>query len=128
MQARVGHLRSPFRLAAARAAAVCCSASRALLPLPLPSAAPLGACGERAPRRTFFGQKFTVGEIVAVRREATGSRNAQAARQQRLIPGIIYGYDEDGNDKIDLVYVHEADLRREVNRMQDCFYNTLFDM
>jgi len=45
-----------------------------------------------------------------------------------MIPGIIYGYGEDGSDSADLVYIQEADLRREVNKRKDCFYNTLFDI
>lgn len=69
-----------------------------------------------------------MGEIHAIRREATGSREAQAARRKQLIPGIVYGYDEAGNDTTELIYVREADLRREVNKRKECFYNTLFDI
>jgi len=49
-------------------------------------------------------------------------------RQQHLIPGIIYGFDEDGKEEVQLVAVQEKELRREVNKRGDCFYNTLFDM
>jgi ribosomal protein L25 (general stress protein Ctc) len=88
----------------------------------------ISATALAAPRRQLFGQTFDVGEIKAIRRDAVGSRNAQAARRDHLIPGIIYGYGEDGSDSVDLVYIQEADLRKEVNKRKDCFYNTLFDM
>lgn len=82
----------------------------------------------RAPTRGIFGQSFEVGEIQAVRRNEVGSKNAQWARQHQLIPGIVYGYDEEGRDAVDLVYVKEQDLRREVNRRGRSFSNTLYDM
>lgn len=82
----------------------------------------------RAPSRGIFGQSFEVGEIQAVRRNEVGSKNAQWARQHQLIPGIVYGYDEEGRDAVDLVYVKEQDLRREVNRRGRSFSNTLYDM
>jgi len=69
-----------------------------------------------------------IGEINAFRRDADGSKHAQAMRQQHLIPGIIYGFDEDGKEEVQLVAVQEKELRREVNKRGDCFYNTLFDM
>jgi large subunit ribosomal protein L25 len=78
--------------------------------------------------RGLFGQTFEVGQITAIRRDGVGSFKAQAARQKGLIPGIVYGYDEEGNDKVELVYVREADLRKEVNKRKDCFYNTLYDI
>lgn len=74
------------------------------------------------------GMCVQVGTIQAITREQTGSRASQWARQQSLIPGIIYGYDEEGKDTVDLVYVREADLRTEVNKRGACFTNTLFDM
>ena len=80
-------------------------------------------------RRTLFGQSFEVGEIQAYRREKSGSRHAQWARQNKMIPGIIYGPDESGKRApVELVYVREADLRREVNKRSACFTNTLYDM
>lgn len=82
----------------------------------------------KLPRRGLFGQSFEIGEIQALRRETVGSRHAQWARQHKLIPGIVYGYDEEGRDNVDLVYVREQDLRREVNRRGLSFNNTLFDM
>lgn len=78
--------------------------------------------------RGIFGQSFEIGEIQAVRRNEVGSRHAQWARQHQLIPGIVYGYDEEGRDSVDLVYVKEQDLRREVNRRGRSFSNTLYDM
>lgn len=89
----------------------------------LTAASPVGCS-----RRGFFGQSFEVGEIHATRREATGSKRAQAARREHLIPGIIYGYDGAGADSIEVINVAESDLRREVNRRKDCFYNTLYDI
>ena len=57
-----------------------------------------------------------VGHIEALERTDTGSRNAQWARANRLIPGIIHGVDADGRDDVELVYVRDTDLRREVGR------------
>lgn len=113
---RAARLVLPRAAAAAAGVQVGTSAAVAARSLPL------------VPRRTLFGQKFEVGEIHAIRREATGSREAQAARRKQLIPGIVYGYDEAGNDTTELIYIREADLRREVNKRKECFYNTLFDM
>jgi large subunit ribosomal protein L25 len=69
-----------------------------------------------------------VGTIEALPRSAVGSRDAQWARQNALIPGIIYGFDSDGREDVVLVYVREADLRREVNKRAEFFSNTLFDI
>ena len=69
-----------------------------------------------------------VGHIEALERTATGSRSAQWARRHTLIPGIIHGIDENGRDDVELVYVRDADLRREVGRRGQTFSNTLFDM
>lgn len=86
------------------------------------------AHSEKHLARTLFGQKFEVGEIQAYKRTVTGSRNAQWARQNQLIPGIIYGYDADGRDTTELVYVKEADLRTQVNKFGRSFMNSLFDI
>lgn len=69
-----------------------------------------------------------VGTIEALERDVTGSRNAQWARAHKLIPGIIHGVGADGVDEVQLVYVRDADLRREVGRRGQTFSNTLFDM
>ena len=82
----------------------------------------------RAPRRCIFGQSLEIAEIQAVRRVEVGSRHAQWARQHKMIPGIVYGYDDEGRDEVDLVYVKEQDLRREVNKRGQSFSNTLFNM
>jgi ribosomal protein L25 (general stress protein Ctc) len=79
-------------------------------------------------RRGLFGQNFDVGSIQAIRRDVVGSRFAQRARQHKLIPGIVYGFDSEGRDEVDLVYVRELDLRREVTKRGVSFNNTLFDM
>ena len=90
------------------------------------AAAPL--CGSHYGGRSLFGQSFEVGEIRSFPREATGSRDAQWARANKLIPGIVYGYNDGGGDKADLVYVNDADLRKEVTKRGQSFYNTLFDI
>ena len=74
------------------------------------------ACGGGSVRQ-LFGQTFEVGEIEAVRRGMSGSRSAQWARRNRLIPGIIYGPDDQGRRTIpEKVYVREMDLKRELNK------------
>ena len=78
--------------------------------------------------RTLFGQAFDVGEIRAFNREAAGSRDSQWARANKLIPGIVYGYSGAGVDAAQKVYVNDADLRREVVKRGQSFYNTLFDV
>lgn len=105
------------------------TAARCAATTGLPStAAAAPAVVSRVLARTFFGQKFEVGRIEATRREATGSRLAQWARQNQLIPGVIYGRDERGRDEVELVYVREGDLRTVVNRRGGTFMNTLFDI
>lgn len=80
-------------------------------------------------KRGLFGQSFEVGEITAFRRDQAGSRHAQWARQNQLIPGIVYGPGPDGRRATEeKIYVRESDLRREVNKRGPCFTNTLFDM
>ena len=79
-------------------------------------------------RTTASQCPLQIGEIVAQKRVTVGSKHAQASRQQHLIPGIIYGFDEGGNEDVELVSVQESDLRREVNKRGACFYNTLFDV
>lgn len=79
-------------------------------------------------RRHLFGQTFDVGEMHASRRRTVGSRQAQASRSRHEIPGIVYGHGPLGSETTDLVFVHESDLRREVNKRKDAFYNTLFDL
>ena len=92
------------------------------------AAAVVGPAGG-APSRGLFGQSFEVGEIEAVPRDKSGSRHAQWARQNKLIPGIVYGPELSGKRATEqLIYVRESDLRREVNKRGATFTNTLFDM
>jgi hypothetical protein len=96
-----------------------------------PATGPAAAAGSPAAAAAaagLFGQSFGVGAIHAIPRAASGSRSAQWARMHGLIPGIVYGYDAQGRDAVDLVYVREADLRREVNKRGPTFMNTLYDM
>ena len=79
----------------------------------------------RPPARPLPAQ---VGVIEALPRDVTGSRSAQWARAHKLIPGIIHGVGADGVDDVELVYVRDADLRREVGRRGQAFSNTLFDV
>lgn len=69
-----------------------------------------------------------VPKIRAIKRSTVGSRNAQWARMHQLIPGIVYGFDAEGRDTVELVYVKESDLRKEVNKRGRSFTNTLFDI
>jgi ribosomal protein L25 (general stress protein Ctc) len=103
------------------------SAGGGLAP-PQPSGAGTKPAAAAGAPRALFGQQFTVGKIHALPRSATGSRSAQWARVHGMIPGIIYGYDAEGRDAVDLIYVRESDLRREVNVRGPCFMNTLYDM
>lgn len=92
------------------------------------AAAGCAACGVGGARH-LFGQAFDVGEIEAVRRGMSGSRSAQWARRNKLIPGIIYGPDDQGRRTIpEKIYVREADLKRELNKRGGSFTNTLMDM
>lgn len=69
-----------------------------------------------------------IGVMHAIKREAKGSRNAQWARFNGLIPGIVYGFDGKGSGEVKPVYVREADLRREISKRRQTFLNTLFDV
>lgn len=87
--------------------------------------------GADKPRRTSALSprlRVQVGHIEALERTDTGSRSSQWARANKLIPGIIHGVDAEGRDEVELVYVRDSDLRREVGRRGQTFSNTLFDM
>lgn len=83
---------------------------------------------EKSPRVGLLGQKYEVASIRAVRRETVGKRNAQWARMNDLIPGIIYGGGSSKHTEVIKIYVPEADLRREVHKRKMTFLNTLFDV
>jgi large subunit ribosomal protein L25 len=81
-----------------------------------------------AVQTSHFGLRYEVGRIEAVRREAVGKRNAQWTRMNGLIPGLIYGRGERGDELPIRMYVKESDLRAEVNKRRESFLNTLFDI
>lgn len=63
--------------------------------------------------------------IIAYPRPELGSRDSQRARQNGLIPGIIYGA-RAGSEK--RVYVHEELLRQELHKKRDTFLSSVMDL
>jgi large subunit ribosomal protein L25 len=117
-------------------AAAPAAVSAAAAPPPLPSAANVAgapaAAAARAPRSTAPLPSL---ELHAVRRELDGSRHSQYARERGLIPGLIYSAASSkgggvgaGGARAIKVYVKEADLRAEVNRLKTSFLNTLVSL
>jgi hypothetical protein len=68
--------------------------------------------------------------VTAVVRSKLGSRNAQWARQNGYVPGMVYGGSpaEGDGSAILLTYTKEADLRREILLRKTSFLNTLFEL
>jgi hypothetical protein len=63
--------------------------------------------------------------VIAYVRPEIGSRESQRARQNGLIPGIIYG---GGVSKERRVYVHEETIRKEMHKRKGTFLSSVLDL
>lgn len=101
----------------------------------VPGGARLAPAPQRAPQgarwnSVALGQTFDVGTLKATVRgeEQLGTKAARRARQEGLLPGILYGPDETGRDVKVPLFLSMDDVRREVNARGSSLENTLFDL
>jgi len=58
----------------------------------------------------------------------SGSRRSQKLREARLIPGVIYGVDENRNIVKSMFTVKQKDLMRELRQNKQSFENTIYEV